>query len=473
MLVVGNPTGKDCQAAESQRSSVNEAVPSSSEGPQKLKREGSAIVKTNSIATGEAVPDKKKSFQFNSEWQGWNGLQIEISQKTTIPHPFSDLTEVMEGTNANRVIHLEELKMSGNIGAKFAVDAATFVTSKQFEGFDSGIELRRARVYAKGDCLLVLPVSYELEVGYIPNEFYIENSYLSFKDIAWIGELKMGQFQPPMSMEMITSSRDLRFMEPAGPVQALASGTSVGIQIGQPILAQRMTWRMGLFTHGVGTDYGDASEDYARTITRVTGLPFWTETEDGSTRALHLGLSASAQYSGNRVIRYRTRPESHLAPYVIDTGDIAAEDALTVGTEIAYINGPFCIQGEYLHSWVGEKNGRIPTFNGLYTSASWFITGESRPYDRYEGVFGRVIPKHNFNFGRDGWGAWELAGRWSYVDLNSDEIHGGRLGMLMTGVNWYLHSHLKWRFDYGFGRVQNHTPDGNVNVFQTRVEVDF
>jgi phosphate-selective porin len=47
------------------------------------------------------------------------------------------------------------------------------------------------------------------------------------------------------------------------------------------------------------------------------------------------------------------------------------------------------------------------------------------------------------------------------------------MSMIMTGVNWYLHSHVKWRFDYGFGKVAGRQPDGNINVFQTRMEVDF
>ena len=45
--------------------------------------------------------------------------------------------------------------------------------------------------------------------------------------------------------------------------------------------------------------------------------------------------------------------------------------------------------------------------------------------------------------------------------------------MLMCGVNWYLHPNVKWRFDYGYGRVTERQPEGNLNVFETRVEIDF
>jgi len=32
---------------------------------------------------------------------------------------------------------------------------------------------------------------------------------------------------------------------------------------------------------------------------------------------------------------------------------------------------------------------------------------------------------------------------------------------------------VKWRFDYGFGHVSGRSPEGNINIFQTRMEVDF
>lgn len=162
-----------------------------------------------------------------------------------------------------------------------------------------------------------------------------------------------------------------------------------------------------------------------------------------------------------------------MAPYVVDTGDIQAEGTLTVGFEAAWVNGPFSLQSEYLHSWVREANGEVPGFDGVYASAGWFLTGESRWYDTTEGMFGRVMPRRNFDWGHGGWGAWELAARYSLVSLDSADVYGGRLSMVMAGVNWYLHPHVKWRFDYGFGRVSERQVQGNVNIFETRVEMDF
>jgi len=458
--------------------SVAESTGLVTSGPERLKQQVRITVETNAVAAGAATKGtapKAASFHWKLAWEGWEGLHADLSKKTALEDPLATAREKIQGTNAVRVLNLEEVKMSGKLGGKFAVDAATYVTGKEFQGFDPGIELRRARVYAKGDCLLILPVSYELEIGYVPNEFYIENSYVSLAPIPWIGEIKGGQFHAPMSLEMITSSRDITFMERPAPIEALAPGVSAGIQIGQPVLNQRATWRFGLFTDGVGQDDGDASRDYGRAIMRITGLPLFRPAagQEAPAQLLHLGLSANLLYSASSTLRYQSRPESHLAPYVVDTGDIAADGALVAGAEVAWVNGPFSVQGEYLHSWVRGNTNQTPNFHGLYASASWFLTGESRPYDRTEGAFGRVTPKRNFALGGGGWGAWEIAARYSYVNLDSTDVPGGRLSMLMAGVNWYLHPHVKWRFEYGFGHVSHYDPEGNVNIFQTRLEVDF
>jgi phosphate-selective porin OprO/OprP len=236
-----------------------------------------------------------------------------------------------------------------------------------------------------------------------------------------------------------------------------------------------MTWAAGLFTDGVGDDFGDATHDFGRVVLRVTGLPIDTgDPEDrDAQRLLHLGLSAHILYASGDSVRYRSRPESHLAPYVIDTGEVAAEGALVACAEAAWVNGPFCLQGEFLHSWVKGHSEQDLSFHGFYASMSWFLTGESRPYNRAKGTFSRVLPHHHLSPSRGTWGAWEIAGRFSHTDLNSEYVTGGRVALISAGLNWYLHSHLKWRFDYGTGRVTGRSEEGTFHFFQTRLETDF
>lgn len=448
------------------------------QGPKALKQQTRVTVQTNVISDAALTNKtlvKPKSFSWKTTWKNWDGLHYAVQRRTLLGDPLAGLRQTVEGTNTIQVFHLEEVKMKGKLGGKLALDAAVFPRTDDIAGFDNGAELRRARIYGKGDCLLLLPVSYELELGYVPNGFYIEQSYLAFEGVPGLGELKVGQYQAPMALDVMTSSRDIPFMETAAPLQALAPGVNAGIQFGRPVLGERATWRFGVFTDGVGQDFGDASRDYARAVTRFTGLPIdhLDADEPAATRLLHVGVSANVLYSGSSSIQYRARPENHLAPYLVDTGTIAAAGALVAGTEVAWVQGPFSAQAEYLHSWVTEAAGQTPEFDGVYACASWFLTGESRPYIPSQGQFGRVVPARNFTGRSGGWGAWELAARYSFVNLNSEGIQGGRLSLGMLGLNWYLHPNVKWRFDWGFGQVEGHAPSGSFSLIATRMEIDF
>jgi len=50
------------------------------------------------------------------------------------------------------------------------------------------------------------------------------------------------------------------------------------------------------------------------------------------------------------------------------------------------------VQAEYMGTQVARDHGPSVRFGGGYVSASYFLTGESRPYDRSAGLFGRLKP---------------------------------------------------------------------------------
>ncbi|MCP5527242.1 MAG: hypothetical protein H7A47_10615 [Verrucomicrobiales bacterium] len=57
--------------------------------------------------------------------------------------------------------------------------------------------------------------------------------------------------------------------------------------------------------------------------------------------------------------------------------------------------------------------------------------------------------------------------------MNNGAITGGRLTLFSSGLNWYLHPHVRWQFNYVHGTVDGRGPSEDLNVFETRVEVDF
>jgi phosphate-selective porin OprO/OprP len=109
-------------------------------------------------------------------------------------------------------------------------------------------------------------------------------------------------------------------------------------------------------------------------------------------------------------------------------------------------------------------------FSGGYAQASYFLTGERRVYGRRSGSFGRVVPRRSFNPSKGRWGAFELAARVSYLDLDDADVRGGRQFNTALGVNWYLHAHVRLEANYVLAWVRN---DGLANILQARIQLDY
>jgi len=88
--------------------------------------------------------------------------------------------------------------------------------------------------------------------------------------------------------------------------------------------------------------------------------------------------------------------------------------------------------------------GEELAFQGCYVTASWILTGETRPYDRTVAYARRVMPR-----GR--WGAPELVARFSHVDLEDGSIAGGVFDKVYVGVNWW--ATRRWKLGVGGGRT--------------------
>jgi phosphate-selective porin OprO/OprP len=185
---------------------------------------------------------------------------------------------------------------------------------------------------------------------------------------------------------------------------------------------------------------------------------------------LHLGLAYTYQEYEDP-LRYRQRPEAHLAPRIVDTGEFAADHGDIIGAEAALVCGPFSIQAELMHAAINGEGAFTgdPDFWGGYVQAGYFLTGEHRPYKVADGVFDRVKPIENFRED-GGWGAWELAGRYSHLDLSDGSIRGGRLREATFGLNWYLNPSVRVMWNYGY---VNHAAGGDASIFQTRVQIAF
>ncbi len=163
---------------------------------------------------------------------------------------------------------------------------------------------------------------------------------------------------------------------------------------------------------------------------------------------LHFGAAANWQDSPNsdNEWRIRTRPESHQTSVrLVDTGTIAEVNSITTfGAEAAWVRGPFSIQGEFMQQSVDRDGGSDPDFTGWYAYASWFVTGDvSRAYKK--GSFGRTKATN----------AWELAVRYSNIDLDDSGINGGKENNITAAVNYYVNPYLRFMLNGVFIDAQD------------------
>jgi len=372
--------------------STDADAPRDSDGPT-----GSA---SSSIPTGNPGPTLRLG-SWRVTWD--DGLRFELQRLA----PW-----VPEGAWLPPPLVAGHAIVSGTVGLKLQVDGAAYNAFSGLQDVADGVELRRGRLFTEGEFFFFRPIAFKVEFGVTKESLFLDDFYLGLRDLPVVGTLKVGQMQPPFSLDRLTSSLDTTFMERAAPVDAFAPGYLAGVSVQNHSVEARGAGALGWFSEGTGDDTGDASGGLSRLIGRVTWCPY----DDASLalpRLVHLGLSGSHVFSPSGSIRYRSRPESHLAPYLVNTGEIDAQMAGLLGLEAAVVHGPFSVQGKGILAFVDPDGSDPLMLWGFYLTGSWFLTGESRPYDRRTGVFSAVVPREPFSIrnGRPGAWEWQYAGR--------------------------------------------------------------
>ncbi len=377
---------------------------------------------------------------FNSYWN--NGLRIESSDDNI------------------------KIKMGGRLQYDMMFMSQNDSLDAHFTSAN-GVELRRARFYTSGS--IYKNISFKVQIDFAANSLIVKDAYINISKIPVVGNLKVGNMKEPIGLNTLTSSKYLTFME--RPITSdLDFDRKLGVMLHNQHYDKRLSWSAGVFyPTSINNKYvGNA---YHLTF-RLSGLPIY-DVENGY-KVLHLGASFSNQYLYNSTLAFASRPEAHLAPKYIKISTNNIKNMNAGNFEAALILGRFSLQGEYhLFSFqpsdTAQLNKSSYSSSSYYGTFSWFITGEHRNYSKSKSSFGMVKPKNNF--GKDGWGAFELALRYSHTNFNDDDLQGGEMSNINFGVNWYLNPAVKLTLNY----VHSDVPDysGVADIVQMRFQVAF
>ncbi len=391
----------------------------------------------------------------------WAMPSIGFSQETTVDWK-SGLT--FQSTDAN-------FKMK--IGGRIQYDHAFYTQNDALESIqgslltENGTKFRRAWLSNVGT--LYDQVDFGLFVSFEGGKVGFRGAYMGLKKIPFLGNIRVGQLKEPLRLEVSTSSKHLLFLERSFAVDYVPIFNN-GLLIYNDFLQKRLSGQFGLFRNADLNKANDLEANGGYNITqRITGLPVRREAS-----FLHVGGSYSFRKPSDHSLRIRSKPEAHVAEkYYIDTKTIEeVQHSNMINLEALYGWNAFSVQGEYLTTQVKrlasslEKDLRFSTY---YIQASYCLTGEKRTYKSSLSGLNSVRPLKNFD-GKHGYGALEVAAKYSTSDLDSQTLIGGAQKDVTLGLNWYLNPLTKVVLNQVWATIEN---EGKLRVFQVRFQVAF
>jgi len=335
----------------------------------------------------------------------------------------------------------------------------------QLGSVQNGSGFRRARLQALGKVTEFTNFSIEMEFANAgrPSFFDVWGEQMNLPT----GTVRIGQYRQPITMDSWTSVRHLEFMERSAPFQAFDPFRRVGIMNWWNSENNRTLIAFSIYAAGnsywnsinngatnttqtaiLGTDnrFGTTLGNGAALALRATHLLWYDDPSDGR-YLMHVGggynasqIGGNPDDTGGGTYRAASIPEAFTGdpagsfntlagtPQVLDTGRFKAHGYQLLHAEWAANYGSFHFQTEWMGTAVAQDNGPTVFYDGAYAQCGYFLTGESAGYAKNMGALDYNCQPFSQFFGLGsrkgicGWGAWEVAARWSYLDLQTNRI---------------------------------------------------
>jgi phosphate-selective porin OprO and OprP len=313
--------------------------------------------------------------------------------------------------------------------------------------------------------------------------------------------IRVGAFSPSNGIDDATAVTDSMFLERAAPADAARSLAGADGRNAVAITYADDRYFGSLAYTGNKIQDSGAFDEQQALMGRVSALFYKSEDLNllaslGGTYVLKPADSAAGLANAS-TLSFSAPPEltvDNTATKFVNTGAIAANHAWQWGVEAAGNYQSFYAQGGYFRYGLNLRTGTSAYgFDGWYGQASYILTGETRAYVPTTGAFANPKPRIPFSFEGGGWGAWEIAGRYSDLDFNDHAgsigsalptggLRGGDQKIWTAGINWYPVSALKFELQYQAidfdkigtrGSVTNTQIGQNLSTFALRTQVSF
>ncbi len=413
----------------------------------------------------------------------------------------SSIDDVADTAGNKSIVQSGSSKSTMKVSGRVHIDAWGFDGGDGSEAgltrFNDGLEpqnrlgFRRMRFGVKGKVKdnMLYKIEMELASG---NNSEFRDAYLGWSNLPVLQTLLMGNQKRPYGLDHLNSSRHNVFIERPYVIEGFnQDARRLGLASYGVSEDQSWNWRYGVWNQRNVQGLGNYIDDHLQLeVAGRLANTIWYDDVSGGRGYAHWAVSgthADSTTNATNEARFRTRPEARSSNRWLNTGRIDGADHFELlGLEGVVNVGAVQIVGEYQSVWMSRETGfEDARFDGAYIYASYFLTGEHMPWDRKSGTIGRVTPHQNFwlvdkcNGCREGgWGAWQVAARYSYADFSDQDIFGGEGESLTLGLNWLWNPNARMQFNYINGQIDNRDAgvgpeDVDYDIYGARFMIDF
>lgn len=388
------------------------------------------------------------------------------------------------------------------IGGYTQADGRYFIRNET-DSNKSQFTLRRARLDIRGS--LAQYFEYRFLPDFAAGKVVLQDAYVDAKFIPE-AYIRVGKFKNPIGIERLSSATALQFIERALPTQ-LVPNRDLGVLLQGDIARGVFSYSVGV-ANGVRDGGSNDTDVDLNSDKDFLGRVFTQPLLNSSVPALRgLGFGVSGTFGRQEssptspdLPSFKTAGQATFFSYRADGPTADQPNATPPVTAYAntasgegahyrfspqgfYYYGPFSFLGEYASSSQRLKRGTpkaliredLITNDAWQVRAGWVLTGE-------DVSFKGVVPSTNFDPFKGTWGAFELAGRYSVLDVDNDAFSKGyadpkksasKATQWAVGVNWYLNPNILLAIDFDRTTFDGGEGAGDrdpENLFATRVQ---
>ena len=456
-------------------------------------REAEERARQDAVKAADAAPTPPSPT--SGEGVGWGPPQTPVTPAAASPPAAASEGIAVSMPRGRPTIATADGRLSLAIGGLMQFDMGGYFQNPnpntQFPELNDGVNLRRGRIYFVGrfdDFRVNVTPDFGGSPDGSPTLFEANINYTGIKPVT----ATVGYFHPFVSLEDATFPGDLLFLERPSIIN-IERSVAAGIQRAS-LGADAATEDFNASAYLTGPLFGAQNPtllngEQVGFIGRLAARPYHDEDWN-----LHVGFSGQTVFHPNinasgtpgvsqTTLTLNDEPELRIDfNKLVDTGPLSARDASVYGGELGASWRNFLVQGEYYQ--IGVTQSKLPGvpapklgFNGGYVEGSWVLTGEPHRYSIDRASWGRPRVDHPFSLADGGIGSWEIAARYSTVDLDSNVIpgvsqtvtggvYGGQQQIAALALSWYPNDWLRFMLQFQYVDVKKLNSAGTVQIGQ-------